>query len=165
MSARGGNRFFNQNRGPSQIFKKRYDLINTDIPINADATLLGTITLDETGTVYAIGLSLHAMSESGTSGDVQTIRLWIRCVPAGTALPDLTANAEIDTLNGFTPVTLFGLGGAGGGIAQYVSQKYRFRRKCDEATLLQLLGQSSTTQGTGRVVNIAGTFSAIVRVR
>ena len=165
MSFRGGNRFPARQASPSQIFKKRNDLLNVDIPINSDATLLGTITLDETGTLYALKVSLFAFGEGGTNSDMQRVTIWARCVPAGTALPDLTTNQEMDTINGFPVKSLAVLGLAVPGPYQAVDTKFRFRRKCDANMLIQLIGQHTNVQGTGRVVNISGLMTAIYRVR
>ena len=149
----------------SQIFKKRHDLINVDIPINADATLLGTITMQETGTIYAIKLSLHCFAEAPATTDAQRVMIWVRCVPDGTALPDLTDNGQMDTLNGFPAALLMGLATNGIAAASYLNEKFRFRRKCDDNSLIQLIGQHTNTQGTGRVCNITGLMEAIIRVR
>ena len=166
MSFRGGTR--SAGRAivrPSQIFKKRNDLINVDVPINADAVLLGTITLQETGTLYAVKLSLRAIAEASAIVDGQRVMIWVRCVPANTGLPDLTLNSDMDTINGFPAALLYCFGVNQDNPSSYLNEKFRFRRKCDAATELQLLAQHTNTQGTGRVVHIAGLMSAILRVR
>ncbi len=153
-------------RGPAQIFKKRNDLINTSVPINSNATLLGTITLQETGTLYAITLDLICDGINAVGDDLQRIVLWIRCVPEGATLPDLTTNGVMDTINGFSPATLFGVIEANKGVAgTYLHEKFRYRRKCDDNTLIQLIAQSTTINGTGRVCDIAGHFGAVIRMR
>ena len=149
----------------SQIFKKRNDLINATIPSNADAFLLGTITLDETGTVYAVKVSVAGNHISGVSPDIQRIILWIRCVPANTGLPDLTLNAEMDTINGFPIGLLHMQDGNPAAFQSAIDQKYRFRRKCDAGEELQLIGQSTNVNGAGRSVQVFGLLSAIIRTR
>jgi len=42
---------------------------------------------------------------------------------------------------------------------QGLNEKFRFRRKCDENSLIQLLAQSVNTNGTGRVM------AAVIRVK
>ncbi len=70
MSVRGGTRFTGRaNLSPSQIFKKRTDLINLDVPINSNATLLATVNIRETGTVYAVKLSLQGFAEGSLTVD------------------------------------------------------------------------------------------------
>ncbi len=149
----------------SQIFKKRNDLINTSVPINSNATLLGSVVLQETGTLYAITVSLYTLSVDAIAGDIQRIVLWVRCVPSGATLPDFTDNAVMDTTNGFSLATLIGVAENAGGNQSYVNEKFRYRRKCDDATIIQLIAQSTTISGTGRVQDVSGHFSAIIRMR
>ncbi len=166
MSFRGGSRIAGRAIvRPSQIFKKRHDLVNSDVPINSNATLIGNINIRETGTVYAVKLSLHAFPEAGTNPDIQRVAIYVRCVPEGTGLPDLTVENEIDTLNGFNAVVFHPGSTSSVGNRQFINEKFRYRRKCDDNTDVQLIAQHTNTQGTGRVVNITGLFSAIVRVR
>ena len=165
MSFRGGNRNLGRVVTPSQIFKKRNELINLDVPINSNATLLASISLQETGTVYAIILSVLAFQEAGASADVQRVTLWVRCVPADTALPDLTDTQELDTINGFSPKTLHTISTNGIGDLGALHQKFRFRRKCDSNMQVELIAQHTNTQGTGRVVNMTGLMTVVLRVR
>ncbi len=91
--------------------------------------------------------------------------MYVRCVPEGTNVPDLTVGNEIDTMNGFSP-TVFTAGTLqSSGPANYLNEKFRFRRKCDDNTDINLLAQHTNTQGSGRVVNIIGLMQAIIRVR
>ncbi len=149
----------------SQIFKKRNLLIDSDVPINSNATLIGEIVTRETETLYAIKLSLHCFAEASATTDAQRVAIWVRCVPAGTGLPDLTTAVEQDTLNGFPAAVLMGLATNGIATAAYLNEKFRYRRKCDENTLVQVIAQHTNTQGTGRVCNLAGLMSLILRVR
>ncbi len=165
MSARGTRNFVAARPRVSQIFKKRNDLVTADIPINSNGTLIGNFTLNETGTLYAVKLSLHAFSEGGAAGDVQRILIWIRCAPPGTSVPDLTNTAEMNNMNGFPAAALMAVGGFQSGLQCYLNEKFRYRRKCDDQTVVELFGQSTTVQGTGRVVNINGIMSAVIRMR
>ena len=150
----------------SQIFKKRSILFDQDVPINSNGTLVATIQLQETGTLYAIKLSLTCDSNAGTGGDNQRITLWVRCAPADSAVPDFTDSEEQQTLNGFSPATLFGVAQANLGIAAtYLNEKFRFRRKCDRLTEVELFAQSTTVRGTGRVCTLSGLMQLIIRMR
>ncbi len=165
MSLRGTRSFSAGRPRVSQIFKKRNVLINADVTINADAVLLGTIAIRETGTIYAVKLSLHAFAEGGATVDGQRVIIWLRCVPNNTTLPDLTAGDDMDTINGF-PAALLYCGGANqDNPSSYLNEKFRFRRKADDNFDVELLGQHTNVQGAGRVVNVVGIMSVIVRVR
>ena len=90
--------------------------------------------------------------------------MWCRCVPAATGLPDLTVPVELDTLNGFYVGSIF----SEDGIANtwnYLLEKFRFRRKCDENSLIQLLARSLNTQGTGAAIEVSGVMAAVIRVK
>ncbi len=167
MSFRGGSRFGARAnvRGPSQIFKKRTELINTAIPGNSNATLLSTIKAQETGTVYAAIVNIGVLGLSSLASDVQRIAIYVRCVAEDTALPDLTDLGEIETMNGFLCDVLQITGGAGQPANNSIHTKFRFRRKCDRNMDIELIGQSTNTSGTNRAVDVAGAFSLIFRVR
>ena len=151
---------------PAQVFKKRNNLFGgATVLSNADAVLISEIVLRETGTIYAIKISSVGIALASVSGDHQLIRLWVRCVPAVTPLPDLTSAVELDTMNGFlVGAYLFSQPGQPG-TGQTVNEKFRFRRKCDENSLLQLLAQSTNTNGSGRTVELSGVMSAVIRVK
>ncbi len=152
-------------RRPAQIFKKRHSLDNITVPSNSNGTLLAEIQLTETGTVYAVKVSAKGIHVAGVSGDSQLIRLWVRCVPFATALPDLTAVGQLDTMNGFYVGSLYFSNGNNAGPDLAMTEKFRFRRKCDEDTLIQLIAQSFNYAGNGRSVEMVTTFVAINRVR
>ncbi len=147
-----------------RFLKKRNDLLNVDIPINSDATLIGSIVFAETGTLYAVKLSLAGLAENGALADWQRVCIWLRVVPGNTALPDLTANLDMDTINGF-PAKCLAIRGNLDGPSTTLDIKFRYRRKVDDGEVLQVIGQHTNVQGTGRVVNIIGLMTAIVRMR
>ena len=149
---------------PAQVFKKRNVLATIQIPINSNATLLNEIVLRETGTIYSVKVAAVANQIAGTGQDMQRINLWIRCVPAVTGLPDLTSQVELDTMNGFYVGMFVLIGGQETG-ASRILEKFRFRRKCDENSLIQLIGQSTSTNGTGRVVIVDTTVTAVIRMK
>ncbi len=151
--------------GPSQIFKKRGDLIFTTVPSNADAFLLGSWTMAETGTIYAVTVDITAHAVASAATDMQRVIIWVRCVPANTPLPDLTLNAEMDTLNGFSAGVFVTEGTTELSPSQTIRQKFRFRRKCDDGMDVQLIAQHTNVQGVGRSVLIVGRFGGVVRVR
>ncbi len=150
---------------PTQVFKKRNNVFATSVPSNADATLLSEIVLRETGTIYSVKISCNGNYLSAAAGDAQRINIWVRCVPAVTALPDLTAAVELDTMNGFLVASFMYTFEANERSIQGINEKFRFRRKCDENSLLQLLAQSTNTQGTGRVIEMQGVMAAVIRVK
>ena len=150
----------------SQIFKKREDRVSNTVASSSNATLIGSTVIQETGTVYAVKLSLALQHLGATTGDFQRIVLWIRCIPADTGLPDLTDATEMETLNGFSPGCLFGVGpGSSSGPAVYMNEKFRFRRKCDRNTVIELLAESTLLNGTARVCDISGLMTTIIRLR
>ncbi len=166
MSFRGGSRFAGRaSASPSQIFKKRNDLINVTVPSNSNATLLGTIAIDETGTLYAVTVDIHGAHLSGAAGDNQRLTIWVRCVASGAALQDLTLNAVMDTTNGFSPCVLHMVSGLLEAPSSFFAGKFRYRRKCDAGVQVELIAQSTNIGGTGRSVQVSGHFGAVVRVR
>ncbi len=132
---------------------------------NADATLLSEIVLRETGTIYSVKISLNGHHLSAVGADSQRMNLWVRCVPAATGLPDLTAAVEIDTLNGFLVGSMYYDAASPSQSTRGINEKFRFRRKCDENSLLQLLGQSTSINGTGRSILTTGVMAAVIRVK
>ena len=164
MSLRRSTTIGRGNR-PAQVFKKRNNLFDTSVPNNSNATLLSEIVLRETGTIYSIKIGCTGIQISGTGQDTQRIELWCRCVPATTTLPDFTVGVVQDTINGFFVGTLTFVGGLLASWNNIPNIKFRFRRKCDENSLVQLIAQSSPTQGTGRTVEIAGLMAAVIRVK
>ena len=163
MSFRSANRVGRSVR-PAQVFKKRNNPYDTLVGSNADAVLLSEIVLRETGTIYSVKISAKAYSVSA-DGDSNVIRLWIRCVPAQTTLPDLTAGVDLDTMNGFYVGQVDGSGADARTSSDFLQEKFRFRRKCDENSLLQLLAQSTNVRGAGQTVEIVGVMVAVIRVK
>ena len=151
--------------GPAQVFKKRYDLaLGNAVPGNSNATLISQIILAETGTIYAVKIGMGGQMIGPTANDGTVINLYVRCVPNDTLLPDLTDETELETMNGFYVGSFLFIGAVEGNITS-LNEKFRFRRKCDANMQLQLLAQSSGSQGTARVVEWSGVFEAIIRVR
>ena len=105
----------------------------------------------------------NAHHAGAAANDSQKINLWVRCVPAATALPNLNTAVEIDTLNGFFVGSFIYIGGVT--VQNNFNEKFRFRRKCDENSLLQLLAESSSFNGTGRSMLASGMFAAVIRVK
>ena len=161
----GGFRSGARSVRPAQVFKKRNNISLINVLSNADAILVNEIVLRETGTIYSVKLDIHGEHLSGVAGDTQKVNLWIRCVPAVTALPDLTAAVELDTMNGFFVGTLNIADGDDTNPNSKLREKFRFRRKCDENSLVQVLAQSTALAGTGRTVRVASTFVAVIRMK
>ncbi len=165
MSMRAGRSIVGRGVRPAQVFKKRHDIFNTNVPTGADAFLLGEIDLRETGTIYALKVSFGAFGQAIVTADLQSIHIVARCVPANTGLPDLTSPIELDTMNGFFVGSfLFGGNGTNAFIINF-NEKFRFRRKCDENSLIQIIAQSTSIAGTGRTIEFRGVLSAVIRVK
>ncbi len=165
MSFRGTNRGRTSTVRPAQIFKKRNVLYDANVAAGITAALLGQITMTETGTIYSIKISAQGRHVSGTSGDQDVINLWVRCIPQGTGLPDLSDGLDLDTLNGFYVGRLNMANGSNSGFGTGLVEKFRFRRKCDQNSIIQLLGQSDNVNPTARVVEVVGVIAAVIRVR
>ena len=151
---------------PTQVFKKRNNLFSTTVLNNANAVLISEIVMRETGTLYSVKISAYGEHVSGANLDVQRIELWCRCVPAVTGLPDLTVAVEQDTMNGFYVGQIVCDSGCIGAAAQMIpTTKFRFRRKCDENSLLQLIAQSTDVGAVGRSVIVSGLMAAVIRVK
>ena len=155
------------NRGvrPAQVFKKRNNIFLSPVLDNADAVLMSEIVLRETGTIYSVKVSFWGMALGSVAGDHQRINVWVRCVPAVTGLPDLTSSVELDTMNGFFVGSFTFTGVVQPSTGQGINEKFRFRRKCDENSLVQLLAQSTSTNGMGRTVEIGGVMAVVIRVK
>ena len=164
MSFRGNRNFSGRSSVPSQIFKKRHILFDTSVPTGSDATLLAELVVDETGTIYSVKVEAQTNSLAAAGGDTQRISLWVRCARAGAALPDFTSSVESDTINGFHVGCIWGVAPVGQTISSK-REKYRFRRKCDENMLIQLIAQSTVVNTTGRQQDISGSFSYVLRTR
>ena len=150
---------------PTQVFKKRNNIFSTQVLANSNATLISEIVLRETGTVYAIKVSMFGQQLLPDAIDAVVNRIWIRCVPAATGLPDLTVAVELDTLNGFLVGSFLFVGADTSQAGHGLNEKFRFRRKCDENTLVQLIGQSTGTNGVARIVEWNGVMQAVIRVK
>ncbi len=164
MSFRRNTSFANATRGPSQIFKKRNILFDTNLPVNSNATLIAEIVVDETATLYSAKVHISANSLASSGGDRQRVSLWLRCTRAGASLPDFTVAVESDTINGFHVGMVWGTSTQGAEAGQ-LREKFRFRRLCDENTLVQLIAQSTTVNGTGRAQDMTGSLALVLRVR
>ena len=132
---------------------------------NNNGTVLDTLTIEETGTVYAVKIGVHGQIIGASAGDGQLNHLFVRCAPHDTLIPDLTDNDVVETMNGFYVGSfLFGLGSTNT-TENGLNIKFRFRRKCDRNSIIQLLVNSTNVNGTGRTVEWSGAFEAIIRVR
>ncbi len=150
---------------PAQVFKKRNLPFETTILSNAAGTLLAEIVLRETGTIYSVKVGMWGHAISQVAGDAQLIVVYVRCVPAGTGLADLSINVEVDTMNGFYLGSFLFLDGLQGGVMNGLNEKFRFRRKCDENSLIQIIARSLNTSGTGRSIEWTGSMAAVIRVK
>ena len=166
MSLVRNRNFVSRGARPAQVFKKRNVLFDIAVPSNSNGTLLAEIILDETVTIYSIKVAIAGLHVSGVTGDQQAIRLWVRCAPAATTVPNFTGGNQIDTLNGFFVGQLNYANGSNSGFDTMIKgDKFRFRRKCDRNSEIELFAQSTNVNGTGRTVNLHGVVTCVLRVK
>ncbi len=170
---KGGERLSLRNRGmrrgPSQIFKKRIIRFAANA-INGSANELADITLTETGTIYAVKITVHGVGQSADGDDVQLISVFCRVVgePGLTSIPNVSTPEQIETMNGFyvgsrtfagkpvdvTPGTL-----------PFIEEKFRFRRKVDAKQHVQLFTSSLVVDNAAQTVAMSGILEVIIRMR
>ena len=153
-------------KGPTPIFKKRYDtLVNTQISNNITNGRVAQIQLRETGTVYTVKVCMKATQVAAAVGDLQQCDLFVIVEPLAGIVTDHTVEANVETDNGFYVGSLFPSDGDFSGANDYLLEKFRFRRKVDENMRITLVGTNLNKKGTGRSVDFNGTFCAVIRVR
>jgi len=159
-------------RGPSPIFKKRMFRFSTTVP-NTTPVNIASIVLRETGTIYSVKIDM-AIINTVTGSNVQELNFALRCVPQKelNSIPDFGVDQEIETINGFYVGSLWSSGvDAASGDTHYpqlkatLNEKYRFRRKCDENTRINLFADSVVRQGAAQSVQVFGMMYVVVRVR
>ncbi len=153
--------------GPSPIFKRRRTFGSINIATATNATV-SSLSVTETGTVYAVKLSFWTSMISGVPGDVQELQLMIMVKSAaGASIVDLTDSTQHDAVNGFL-VGLFPVGDTSSSDMPItmLTEKYRFRRKVDEGDFLELIGRNSVNvQGAARTINVRFALDWVIRVR
>ena len=164
-------------RGPSPIFKRR-QISFTSLVANSNPTEVAQIILKETCTVYAMKVNVLGYSVTPSGGDIQETMVFVRCAePAGiSTIPNPTGvdASETETANGFYVGSLWtgqhnptagGTQEHTGAGAGFIRDKYRYRRKCDRNTVLQLYADSIVREGTARSVRVVGFVEFILRIR
>ena len=140
-------------------------LIRAQITNNITNGLIDTLSFRETGTLYAVKISLKATQVAGAVGDLQELAIFCVVRTAAEAVPDLTIDGNVDTLNGFFVGNLYPADGDFSGANDTITEKFRFRRKVDENDRLTLMASNLNIKGTGRTVDIQGALSAVIRTR
>ena len=138
---------------------------------NTTPSNIAKIELRETGTIYAVKLSVSAFSSAANAGDIQELNMAIRCVAQGQDqfIPDFASITEIETINGFFVGNLWGQRGSD--LGNFIStigsmtEKFRFRRKCDENSFVQLFGDTVVRAGVARSMQVVGVMELIIRIR
>ncbi len=150
---------------PAQVFKKRYKRFDNQIASGATSANIAIISLEETGTIYSVKIDIQGLHLSGTTGDMQKIQLYVACKPAGTPQVNMNTEINLETMNGFYVGSLNMANGSNEGFRTGLTEKFRFRRKCDRNTEVILIGVSQIVNGTGRVVDMTGLMTIVVRVK
>ncbi len=153
--------------GPSPIFKRRRTFGFADVSISTNVTL-SSLSVTETGTVYAVKLSTYAFGIGGVAGDVQELQLMIMVKSAaGAAIVDLTDSTQHDAVNGFLVGTFpCGEVSTSDMPVWHLTEKFRFRRKVDEGDFLELIGRNNgASNGTNRAVRCRFALDWVIRVR
>ena len=124
----------------------------------------------ETGTVYAVKVGVGVTTAViGALADLSRVDYFVDCIPeAGASLPNLSVDAERETLNGFYVGSQHFQGAtASSAITRdpTLNEKFKFRRKCDRNSFVRLLARVVTLNGTGNTAHISGEFDIIIRMR
>ncbi len=152
--------------GPTPIFKRRAGFFATTISAGTDGQVIFNLTVRETGTVYAVKVSMRAHGVSMAGGDLQ----WLDCFITasdniGTFSPDWSVLQERETNNGFYVGGLAAVIQDFSGVGDKLEDKFRFRRLVDENSQLILSCQSRVISGTTRAVIVYGSIEYIIRTR
>ena len=156
-------------RGPTPIFKRRHKRFTAVTAASGTPTRLQTITIRETGTIYAAKVGIWGHSVSASAGDIQQCDFGLACSIKDQNIIDLSDDAEVETMNGFFVGTIFTADIATttnepiGGM--FIQEKFRFRRKCDENNVVELFTDTTVHNGVARTVAFSGYLDLIIRVR
>ncbi len=166
--ARGGFSKGSKFAGPQPIFKKRDE--DFDVTTAAtDGVILGQATTRETGTIYAVKVGVYGQAQATfAAGDSQRIDLYVDCIPsAGASIPNLSIDVERETLNGFYVGSIWmGKDADGTPITSVpIIEKFRFRRLCDENSLVRLLARAVLTSGSFSTTELTGVVNVVIRTR
>ena len=160
----------------SHTFKKRLVRFSTTMA-NSIPTEIARIQLAETSTVVAAKIEIYAISQSAVGLDIQETNLFLFCRsdvqpltmpdPAVTGNDPYATSPEIDSINGFHVGNLWtgDLNTSGLRFKHSISEKFRFRRKCDRNMLVVLSGDTIVRNGTARTILIFGTLYLTIQVK
>ncbi len=154
--------------GPTPIFKKRHTSGNISFAPNTNGTV-SSLTVRETGTVYAVKISYIVDASDGNPQDTQNFEVYCHVKnPAGAAIVDLTDAAEVDGISGFLVENAGVMDAAsvsGPGFHSF-TQKFRFRRLVDEGDLLELIQRHrGVVRGTARNITYNFSLEWVIRTR
>ena len=159
VSRRGAAR-----RGPDQIFKKRFLQINSFVGSGGSAT--NNIIFRETGTIYAVKL-VGSIWHDNVAGGVNRVWLSVQHRRAGSGVVLLFSAPAVDVETAELLLAKHGIVRAD--LIDHstldIDEKFRFRRKVDESSVLSLVAESSTTQGTATSSAFSIDLECWLRVR
>ncbi len=164
--------------GMSKVFKKRF-LSMSSIVANSTPSNVAQITISESGTIVAAKIDILGIALSVNQADIQEVRLFLYCRPSGsTFLPDPTVSGpevgssspQVDTINGFYVGSIFVSGQETTETQRLmplpgISEKFRYRRKCDRNTEVILSAESIVRNGSAQNVNIVGAMYLTIQER
>ena len=151
-------------RGPAQIFKKRFLQINAGVATGSSNT--ANIVIRETGTVYAVRIS-GSIFHSNTAGGVNRVWVTLQKRASGSGIIALFSAAAVNIESGDILLLKHGVVRADitTGSVLNVDEKFRYRRKVDENTVLSVVSENSTTQGTSADSIFSLDIEVWIRVR
>ena len=135
---------------------------------------MSNIVIEETGTIYAVKIMFGAhQSESGINNDDTRLMVGLHIRPSGSDhLPSFGVKEEIDNMNGFIVYggvlnTVASGEGAGVDNVGHVNfqEKFRFRRKVDKDSVVEIFGQALVSNGTVRSIQVSGYWQLVLRTR
>ncbi len=168
----------NFRQGVTKRFKKRYISFNQTVS-NSTPTEIQKLVIAETSTIVAAKIDLLVLALSAAQSDVQEVRFFLYCRPSRSSfLPDPTqAEAEApyeenstDTINGFYVGSVFVSGQETTETRREVgmpriSEKFRFRRKCDRNDSVVLSAESIVRNGAAQSVAVSGAFYLTIQTK
>ena len=150
------------------IFKKRTQVFSTSAT-SSTPIKISTITMEETGTIYAVKVNMYVVNFVGVKNNIHRVRTGVVCQRPNAAIVDPGVNNEIDTMKGFMLPTIFthnlGTGDIAHNGVEFIREKFRFRRVCDKNEEVNLFGRVVVMNGATETHNFYGDWEIIIRVR
>ena len=166
MVGRSYNKY-TKSAGPTPIFKKRNVFFDTTLTAGTTGQVIASVTVNETGTIYAAKVCLSAILVGGTTADATQMDVFVYKTRAGGATPNLNSLAQRDTLEGFLVGTFLNARRDALDFKQTetMNEKFRFRRMVDAQDLIVMAAQLRQVGVTNRDVRCMGSLAYVIRVR